>query len=66
MTGKPASKTEYESSIERFLQSDMDLAPLIQGIADAETAQKWLGEANRVDADLQTKKQIAERIRELE
>lgn len=64
--GKPASKSEYESSIARFIDSDsMDLEVFLQGLRDVETARKWLGEANRINADTEKKEQIAERIQEL-
>lgn len=65
-TNQHGSDTNHTTSIERFLKSDMDIQPLLNGIKDEQTARKWLGEANRIDVDTSTKELIVERIQELQ
>lgn len=60
-------KTEdYDNLYHRALETDLNLAPLLRGLTDPETAQDWLGKANEIDAPTEDKEAIAQRIRELQ
>jgi len=56
----------YASEFERFYRSSHDLGPLIKGIRSKERCKNWLGEANRLDAPVAIKRDLAERFETLQ
>jgi hypothetical protein len=58
------SKGDYESQAERFIQSDMDIGPLVRGMQDKARCEHWIKEADRLNAT-QEKKALTERLWQL-
>jgi len=58
------SKGDYDTQAERFIQSDMDIGPLVRGIESKERCEHWIEEADRLDAE-HAKKALTERLWQL-
>lgn len=56
---------EYDNEAERFLSTDMELAPLIRGIESQERILMWWNTANKMGIEGERREQIKARMEHL-
>jgi len=50
-TNQPATGEAHASKEQRFIQSDIDILPLLRGVGTREQAQRWAREMNQSDRE---------------
>jgi len=66
MTGKPASKSDYENIFERAFDGHIDPAPLLNGIGSKEAALRAHRAAHEYGGTIPEKERIADLLRRYE